>query len=783
MATDGRLTRFFNNLWLTVGMVGILIIAFVFDVHLEKTIERASDRRHLTLLLADELRQSSDDLTRMVRTYVVTGDPIYKKNFQDILDIRNGKQPRPAGYQRIYWDFVVAGIESSQTGRDQSIALLDLIRATGVAEEELRKLVEAKAGSDKLAIIEFEAMKLAESTGPNVEAARAKALQMLFDSNYLQAKVAIMRPINEFYGLLDKRTANIIQANETWALIWRAIFMAFGLGLIFMLWRTYAALRATLGGDIGEVHAQIKKIGSGDFSFTPLVSNAGSVLAWLSETQTKLITIDRERIQVEQVLAQFKDTLDQTLDCIFIFRQDDFCFTYVNEGAKRQIGYTEAELLRMTPLDIKLEFTLQRFQQMVRPLIDGTQPSCVFQTVHRHKNGQDIAVEVALQFMCREGREPRFVAIVRDITERKRAEEALLQVTDRLSLATRAGGVGIWDWNIVQNILTWDEQMFILYGGTRDCFGGAYETWKVSVHPEDVQQADAEVQMALRGEKDFNTEFRVLWPDGTIHNICALGSIRRDASGQPVRMIGMNWDITERRQAEARILLEQEFQVYATAMRELLTHAEQLREEDRKYIAREVHDELGQILAVLRMDIMLLQDDKNMEDAEKDDIETNMLVLVDKAIQGVRNVTVNLRPAALEMGVIPAIKGLCDEFSKHSGIRCILHAPESQLVVDEEQTVAIFRIVQESLTNVTRHAAASCVEVTLTQNAGVILAEVRDNGKGFDATDIAKQKSFGLLGMRERAIALGGSVGISSVWWQGTKITIRLPIKRNEGIA
>ncbi|RIE17238.1 PAS domain S-box protein [Candidatus Cryosericum septentrionale] len=132
----------------------------------------------------------------------------------------------------------------------------------------------------------------------------------------------------------------------------------------------------------------------------------------------------------------------------------------------------------------------------------------------------------------------------------KQAEEALRESNDRLSLATRAGGVGIWDLDLVQNILIWDDQMFALYGVTRDHFGGAYESWKTAVLPEDVQQADAEVQLAWRGEKDLDTEFRVLWPNGAIHNIRVLAIVKRDAYGQPVRMIGTNWDTTAQKQAD-----------------------------------------------------------------------------------------------------------------------------------------------------------------------------------------------------------------------------------------
>ncbi|MEI8206412.1 MAG: PAS domain S-box protein [Kiritimatiellales bacterium] len=140
-----------------------------------------------------------------------------------------------------------------------------------------------------------------------------------------------------------------------------------------------------------------------------------------------------------------------------------------------------------------------------------------------------------------------------DISGRKKAEEALQRATDRLSLAVRAGGVGIWDYDIVNNHLTWDDQMFRLYGIPPDQFSGAYEAWQTGIHPEDRQRGDAEIQLALTGEKDFDTEFRVVWPDGTTHNIRALATVQRDATGQPMHMIGTNWDITAQKLVAATL--------------------------------------------------------------------------------------------------------------------------------------------------------------------------------------------------------------------------------------
>jgi two-component system cell cycle sensor histidine kinase/response regulator CckA len=138
---------------------------------------------------------------------------------------------------------------------------------------------------------------------------------------------------------------------------------------------------------------------------------------------------------------------------------------------------------------------------------------------------------------------------------RQQAEENSRQLADRLLLATRAANVGIWDHDLITDKLVWDEAMYRLYGINPDQFKGAYEAWQAGVHHEDRARANEEVQMALRGEKDFDTEFRVLWPDNSVHYIKAAGLVQRDASGLPIRILGTNWDVTERKHGEEQLRL------------------------------------------------------------------------------------------------------------------------------------------------------------------------------------------------------------------------------------
>jgi PAS domain S-box-containing protein len=138
----------------------------------------------------------------------------------------------------------------------------------------------------------------------------------------------------------------------------------------------------------------------------------------------------------------------------------------------------------------------------------------------------------------------RTKALHKEIDQRKRAEEALRNVSERLQLAIRAADVGIWDWDIVNDRLTWDTTMYRLHGISADQFGGAYEAWEAGLHPDDLQGAREAIQRALHGECDFNPEFRVVRPDGSIRYIKANALIQRDSEGRPLHMIGTNWDIS-----------------------------------------------------------------------------------------------------------------------------------------------------------------------------------------------------------------------------------------------
>jgi signal transduction histidine kinase len=213
-----------------------------------------------------------------------------------------------------------------------------------------------------------------------------------------------------------------------------------------------------------------------------------------------------------------------------------------------------------------------------------------------------------------------------------------------------------------------------------------------------------------------------------------------------------------------------------TTMRRVAMTLQTVREEERKRIARELHDDLGQLLATLRMDLSRLQQ-RRTADAATAETLAKMDELLVASIDSLRRIAANLRPKALdEGGLYFALQSLLENFSARHGVRYQLHAREEDLVLNDAYGTAVFRIAQESLTNISRHACATQVDITIARQAHALAIRIQDNGRGIRRRDLAKQNSFGLLGMRERVKAMGGRITVSGLHRQGTCVAIVLPL-------
>jgi len=411
--------------WLTVAAIMALVAAFGVYVYAEKQIDRANDLRYASYRLADQMRQSSDDLTLMARVFVVTGDSRYKKYYQDILDIRDGKKPRPDGYMQAYWDLVLADEIAPPSGSGQAIALLELMRQAGFTMDELQRLEVAKDNSDALTAIELEAMKLVERAGSAAAANRAEAQRMMHGADYHRAKAAIMRPINEFYDLMDKRTAASVRFAETTATAYRYIFILLALLAVFMLWRTYAAFRTTLGGSAEEVHAHILRLGKGDFSSEIDIAPAmeGSVLADLASMQIRLKAIESERKRSEEQL-RIAATAFESLEGMVVTDTRGVILR-VNQAFTEISGYAAEELVGRNPRLLKsgrhsAAFYREMWETITR---EGGWQGEIWD---RRKNGQEYPKWLTISAVKNaDGLVTHYVGAHYDITERKKAEERI----------------------------------------------------------------------------------------------------------------------------------------------------------------------------------------------------------------------------------------------------------------------------------------------------------------------------------------------------------------------
>lgn len=237
------------------------------------------------------------------------------------------------------------------------------------------------------------------------------------------------------------------------------------------------------------------------------------------------------------------------------------------------------------------------------------------------------------------------------------------------------------------------------------------------------------------------------------------------------------------RDTSERKLAKEKMAQYHSELSQLSSALQSIREEERKHIARELHDDLGQLLAALRMDLSLLQRDQSL--AGKSRLALNSMdQLLLTSITTLRRIATDLRPRALdEGGLFFALQTLQKEFSQRHGINCDLIANEEQLILDDEPSTAIFRIVQESLTNVARHAKASHVIIRFARDEQSLAFTIQDDGRGIEEGAMNKTRSFGLVGMRERIKAMQGEFQVLSEVGKGTQIQITLPLKQQSNSA
>lgn len=438
-----------------------------------------------------------------------------------------------------------------------------------------------------------------------------------------------------------------------------------------------------------------------------------------------------------------------------------------NDRAAAAYGYTKEQLKSMSLDDLLRPGTDLRLDDIENNEV------LKLESVHIRKNGAAFPVEISVRAITLEG-ERVFQAIIRDITERKRAESTLRRSETLLKKSQQMAHIGSWELDHGNNILFWSDENFRIFEVDPTRFDSSYEAFLDAVHPDDRAMVDKAYTDSLKNRTPFTIVHRLLFPDQRVKFVQEWCDTQYDHEGRPIRSIGTTQDITERKLAEER--LGESYK----ELGKLTTHLEAVREDEQKRIARELHDEMGGVLSALNVKVSLLAAKPPAEMADLMTEVDTLANLVTAGIQALRRTVTELRPSLLdEVGLTFAIERYVQEFERNTKIECNLRLPEEDLTLDENQSTTIFRIIQESLTNVAKHAKASRVSIVLSEWDTSLMLTVRDDGKGFDL-NTRKIQSFGLLGIRERAAMVGGNAQITSSADKGTTVRVSLPRITNQ---
>ncbi|HLF46077.1 MAG TPA: PAS domain-containing protein, partial [Chitinophagaceae bacterium] len=495
------------------------------------------------------------------------------------------------------------------------------------------------------------------------------------------------------------------------------------------------------------------------------------------------------------------------------------------------------------------------------------------------------------------GKITSLLAVTRDITESKRAEQDLLELTTRLQLATSSAKIGIFDWDIPKNKLIWDENMYRIFGVSPDKFSGAFEAWSDTVHPDDIQNGLAEVQAAIDGTKDFHTFFRILWKNKEVRYVEGQATILRDAEGKATRMIGVNRDITEQNKAEEairesneryefinkatqdmiwewdyltktgrwgdgiintfgyskdkleydenwlteyvhpedkeRILkniqdrienklqncqneyrfrcadgsykyvfdrgyiifdknkkpfrmfgaitditekkrLERELATQLINQQKLITETTiQAQEKEKNELGRELHDNINQILATVKMYLGLVKSGKKFNE----DLVGKSYEYVEEAMNEIRELSHSLvAPSLGETGLKECLLELAEDTNINNGLQVQVSVDEKyfEKETDKNKELVLYRIVQEQLNNILKYAQAREAVITLSTDQDNLILTVSDNGVGFNPSE--KSKGIGLKNISSRVAFYSGVTNIISAPGKGCTLEVLIPL-------
>jgi PAS domain S-box-containing protein len=493
-----------------------------------------------------------------------------------------------------------------------------------------------------------------------------------------------------------------------------------------------------------------------------------------------------------------------------ILVEDNERIVYVNKSYAQLFGYDDPEeLIGQHVSNVISTEDVERMLKFGSRRGNGESVVSSYEFKGKRKDGMLVDVEASVSTSTAAGR-AYITTMVRDITERKQAEEALRQAHDqlekgvaertaelaqinetlqaeiyertrteemlrnneqRLRMAVQTGKLGLWELDLETGTFSCSDICKAHFGLPPEA-EFSYDMLFTVVHPDDHARVGGAVEEALEKYTDYEAEYRNLWPDGSMHWIITRGRASYGADGIPTRMMGVTLNITERKNSEE-------------AHRQLLRQLVTAQEDERRRISRELHDQMGQHIVAIVLLVNSLKDFSRSAPAtaakfaQLEDVAHQLSLQVD-------NLAWKLRPTELDdLGLHAALGNYVDKWSKRYQVPFDLHSVSlaEQRLTSEIET-AIYRIAQEALNNIVKHARANHVSLILERRGKHVFVIIEDDGCGFDVEGltaaVAGQRRMGLLGMQERAALVGGTFNIESTPGAGTTIFVRIPLVLDE---
>ena len=479
--------------------------------------------------------------------------------------------------------------------------------------------------------------------------------------------------------------------------------------------------------------------------------------------------------------ARYRLLAENIQDVIWVLDKN-LRYTYISPSVFRFRGYTVEESMSIPLENIFTPESYNNLMSLAERYIVLAQSgakidpgrSFTIELEQICKDGSKIWTEVTANFVAdKKSMLDGFVGITRNITERKRAEESLKESEERYRTIFENTGTAM---AIIEDnlLLSLANSEFEKLSG---CPRQEIERKKYImdfVDSKDIYRLSSYHKLRRKDPSlaPRNYEFNFVDKKGNIKNIFTTANIIPGSAKSVISLL----DITEIKKVQEDLIHSQ------VQLRNLHKHAQDVREGERTRVAREIHDELGQVLTALKMDLSYLSKKFPQETKPLHTKINLMLKFIDMTIQSVKRITMDLRPGLLDhLGLVPAIEWQADEFQKRTGITCEVMVDPEDITLDKDQATTVFRIFQETLTNVARHADASNIKTSLQVKDGILKMIVKDNGKGITKKQIEDSKSFGLMGIRERAYFCGGEVVFTGKKERGTSVIVSMPIDNDGG--